>query len=201
MESRNPYAPPQAPVVAEPQALSGDPAERPVGGFWLRVVALILDSLILAPLAILYFVLSMWSMKAALYFGLPSDLLGLWYYVYLVKRFGGTPGKRILGLRIVMADGREVTGQAAFLRYLPAFVFSVISSIASMVGLSQLEAGVTADGFLDQLRLLGSAQPAWAGIVTWIAQAFWLATAITMLSNTRRRAIHDFIAGTAVVRD
>lgn len=201
VQNRNPYAPPVAPVTAASSDLPGEPDEHEVGGFWRRVGALILDALILAPLGLLYFGLALWSPRASMYFGLPSDVVGLVYYVYLVKRFGGTPGKRLLGMRILMADGSPITTKAAFLRYAPLLAFSILSSIAGMIGAANLDPDVKANGFLEQMQMLGAAQPPWAMVITWASYAFWIATAITMLCNYRRRAIHDFIAGTAVVRD
>src|SRR3954462_15079581 len=59
MEERNPYAAPTAPLIAadEPTLLSTDPETFEHAGFWIRVGALLLDSLLLSPLGILIFVL------------------------------------------------------------------------------------------------------------------------------------------------
>lgn len=54
MEERNPYAPPQAPVVAadgtEPR-LPRDADALEYAGFWWRVLAAFLDGLIMIPLS------------------------------------------------------------------------------------------------------------------------------------------------------
>src|SRR5262245_17534295 len=99
MREHNPYAAPTAPVAdAEPSnAFSNGLEEVEYGGFWRRLGALILDWLILAPVAILSFFGAQYTPRFYLYGLVPSILITLFYSVYLVKRYGGTPGKRILG--------------------------------------------------------------------------------------------------------
>ena len=62
-------------------------------GFWPRLAALLLDLLIVLPLS----ALSFWGGERyrlfELYYLVPSILFGLFWGVYLVRRFGGTPGK------------------------------------------------------------------------------------------------------------
>jgi uncharacterized RDD family membrane protein YckC len=40
----------------------------------------------------------------------------------------------------------------------------------------------------------------WAGFVLWSSLAWWILEVATMLSHSKRRALHDFIAGTVVMR-
>src|SRR5689334_21262407 len=104
MTERNPYAAPTAPVIAadEPTEYSSDPDTFEYGGFWRRVGALLLDWLILIPMGLLFFFLTFTTSRAYLYFAVPNFVVSLFYFVYLVKRYGGTPGKRIAGMRITM---------------------------------------------------------------------------------------------------
>src|SRR5581483_6427069 len=68
-----------------------------------------------------------------LYYFLPGSLFGLFYSVYLVRRFGGTPGKLMVGLRIRKLDGEPVGYREALFRYLPDFVLCMLMSIALLV--------------------------------------------------------------------
>ena len=202
MEGRNPYAAPTAPLIAadEPTQISNDPDSFEYGGFWRRVGALLLDSLILSPLGIIMFLSMNYTPRAYLYFALPNVVITLLYYVFLVKRFGGTPGKLITRMRITMTDGRPVTTQAAVLRYLPLLIIHVLSLLAMIQGASGLGDDFPSMSFLDKMRVLAESAPRWNTIVTWLGYLWWIATAITLAANARKRAAHDFIAGTVVLR-
>jgi uncharacterized RDD family membrane protein YckC len=202
MQQRNPYAAPRAPVIAadDPTQVPTDPAEFEYGGFWLRVGALILDSLILAPLGIAMFVLVNYTRNAYVYLAIPNVVISLLYYVYLVRRFGGTPGKLITRMRITMANGSPVTWKAAFLRYLPLLVVQVLSLAAMIQATSNLDQSFESLGFIEKMAALGTHAPRWNTVVTWLGYAWWIATAITLAANRRKRAAHDFLAGTVVLR-
>ena len=77
---------------------------REYGGFWRRVGAALLDALILSPMAIALMIALNYTHLAYVYYVLPAIAISLVYRVYLVQRFGGTPGKRILHLRITNLD-------------------------------------------------------------------------------------------------
>jgi uncharacterized RDD family membrane protein YckC len=201
MEERNPYAAPKAPVVSadEPTRFSTDPENFEYGGFWRRVGAAILDSLILLPMGMLLFFLMYQTSRAYLYWALPSVLISLFYYVYLVQRFGGTPGKRIAGMRITMADGSPITAQAAMKRYAPLFALQLLSLFA-MIQASRPVEGYESMGFLEKMQTLQQGAPGWNGAITALTYIWWLGTIITLIANSRKRAAHDFIAGTVVLR-
>lgn len=202
MEDRNPYAAPNAPVVSadEPTRLPGDPENFEYGGFWRRVGAAILDALIMMPMGILLFFLMYTSSRAYLYYALPSTLVSLFYYVYLVRRFGGTPGKRIIGMRITMADGSPVTTNAALKRYAPFLVLQVLSIIAMIQATFVPVEGYESMNFIEKMQTLQRSAPGWNGLLTAITYIWWIATLITLVANPRKRAAHDFIAGTVVLR-
>jgi uncharacterized RDD family membrane protein YckC len=153
------YAPPPAPL-AYPQA-SGYPApapgyapQRTYGGFWIRVVARLLDGLILGiPISILFGILfaifggiasttasSDQNTQTAAALGLGSVFVIFYlvvlvvvigYYVYFWGTTGSTFGMRILKLRVVDANtgGPIGIGRAA-VRYL----MSIVNSLACYIG-------------------------------------------------------------------
>jgi len=65
-------------------------------------------------------------------------ILGLWYEVYLVQRYGGTPGKLLLGIVIQQIDGRPVDYRAAFLRQSVNFVLQLIGVAGSAIAAMKL---------------------------------------------------------------
>ncbi len=203
MAEHNPYAAPKAAVFDESSSDNAfaQGAEVEYGGFWRRLGAQGLDALILAPLGILSYFGAQFSPRFYAYWLIPGIAIGLFYSVYLVKRYGGTPGKRILDMRIVMTDGSPVTGAAAFWRYSVMLVLSTIPSIGTAIASLNINTeGYDSMSFMERMALIGLNTPAWAnfasiGIFGWIVIGI-----IVMLTNERRRTTHDFIAGTVVVR-
>jgi uncharacterized RDD family membrane protein YckC len=53
---------------------------------------------------------------------------------------------------------------------------------------------------MGKMQALHRNAPGWNGIVTWLGYAWWIATAVTLVANRRKRAAHDFLAGTVVLR-
>ena len=123
---------------------------RHYGGFWIRFVARVIDSVILnvafyAILIPLSGVIGLGrigdpsralSLGAGLLGGyiLMSTLLSLAYEVYFVSTRGATPGKMALGLKIVRSDGSILTAGRALGRYfgyvLSMFTFAIGCIIA-----------------------------------------------------------------------
>ncbi|MDR2674823.1 MAG: RDD family protein [Opitutaceae bacterium] len=171
-------------------------------GFWPRLASLLLDALILAPIVMLVF----WGQANfrlfRVYCFLPMVLLGLFYSVHLVRRHGGTPGKLIMGIRIRKLDGGPVGCKEAFLRYLPDFVLSALSSLAlicPVLHMTGLE--YQALTFTEINRRVIETAPSWHKPLQWIQTAWVWGELVVLLTNSRRRALHDFIAGTVVVRN
>jgi uncharacterized RDD family membrane protein YckC len=202
MAERNPYAAPTAPLIAadEPTRLPSDPEQFEYAGFWRRVGAILLDWIFMIPLGLVLFLLLFSTSRAYLYFALPNFAVSLFYFVYLVKRFGGTPGKRISGMRITMVDGSPVTTRAAILRYLPFFIPQALSMLLMVRATFAPIEGYDSMNFLEKMQTLQQGTTSWSVGLTTLTYAWWIATAITLGANRRRRAAHDYLAGTVVLR-
>jgi len=97
---------------------------------------------------------------------------------------GATPSKLIIGLRILKINGEPIGYREALLRAAPFLIFGLFNSIASHYR-----------AIPDRAKLA----PSWYG-ARLIASAVWLCgEVIVLLTNCKRRALHDFIAGTVVV--
>ena len=171
-------------------------------GFWPRVGALLIDMLIFAPLIILVLWIEKYSRLFAVYWLIPSALLALWYSVHLVARFGGTPGKLLLKIRIVSVDGLPITWRQAFIRHLPEFALSILTSAAFCLPLLAMS-----DSRYAEIISLGARgqelrahMPSWYAPVEIAGQIWTWSEFIVLLTNAKRRALHDFIAGTVVIR-
>jgi len=91
----------------------------------LRLVAFIIDSIIVGIIAlIIYFFVIVSILAGGLWFllgpfivfGLLLGLLELLYFMFMDASYGGTLGKRLLGFQVQMVDGGKVTFEKAFIR-------------------------------------------------------------------------------------
>jgi uncharacterized RDD family membrane protein YckC len=158
-----------------------------------------LDGLITTPLVLLIMLnTSRLLMVATVMF---SFIFEVFYEVYLVRRFGGTPGKLIVGLRILKTDGSPVGYREAALRVAPDMTFSFLGIIGLLIALSKMTnaeySGFLNAAFYSQLVALS---PAWSRGVSIIERVWNWGELIVLQTNRKKRALHDFIAGTVVVQ-
>ncbi len=105
------------------------PGERRYAGFWIRFVAYMIDNIIQQIVAMVIGLLIGMAMRneAAQYVAMGVSLaLSLAYNTYFVGRFGATPGKMALKLKIIRADGTPVSYGLAAGRFFAQFVSSII---------------------------------------------------------------------------
>jgi len=110
------------------------------------------------------------SLAAAFVIGLVTLAFDFLYNVVLVARAGGQPGKLMVGLRIVRADGAPLDVRTAFLRWSPAFALGVLSLVPVVSLLASL----------GRLVLL-------------------IVNLVLVCSDGRRQSVFDKVAGTYVI--
>jgi uncharacterized RDD family membrane protein YckC len=163
-------------------------------GFWKRVLANIVEILILCiPFVYSYRYLITLSSKTGSI--LPFVIYWIFYFsffVFLTVKFGGTLGKLVLGLRIVDKNGEYLSIYRSFIRLfsyiLNSIVYTLIlnEAIISHVNTNEVYKYVTHDkGTYDSIK-------SFVGLI-------FLVDVIVIVSNNKKRAIHDFIADSYVV--
>ena len=95
-------------------------------GFWLRVVALIIDSIILGVVATVIGAMG----EAAAYF---YPLIGASYFVGFWTWRGQTPGKMAVGICVVRSDGSPIGLGKALLRYVGYHVSAILFFIGYLM--------------------------------------------------------------------
>jgi uncharacterized RDD family membrane protein YckC len=193
---------PAPPASATPPTVVAPARGLRYAGFWQRFGAYWIDVVVLLPLVGVNYLLGERTRLFALYYFVPGLVIGVLFHVWLVRRYGGTPGKRLLGIRIAMVDGSPVTLRAAWLRYCVLFVLSALSAWGIVrASLDMGDAQYHALGRVERARQLVAMAPPWHRAVR-VAMTCWIwGEFLTMLFNARRRAVHDYLAGTVVIRD
>ena len=169
-------------------------------GFNRRLPAILIDGLVL----VLFYYLSLKLQGITI----PTTILVmafLWafypyYSVYFNYRYGGTLGKLAVKIRVTRPDGSKIGLREAFLRSVVDIGFAVLSLTARILAISQVDADqyLVADMW-ERAQLLFPLYPALRAYVKDGSSAWGWSELFVLLLNDRRRALHDFIAGTVVI--
>lgn len=170
-------------------------------GFWVRFAAKLLDFIIILPIVGLVFYVGSLSKSANIYMMIPNLLFGLAFEVVLVKIYGGTPGKLILGLKIIQDNGDNIDWKASFFRYSVEFIIAVIGIYVMFITLNMIDDSTyTSLGFFKRNQLLSTLNPMPTKIHSFTSFTWTAIGAIVLISNSRKRTTHDIIAGTVVLK-
>jgi uncharacterized RDD family membrane protein YckC len=160
---------------------------RPAG-FWIRVGAHIIDSLIFIPIGILS-IWNIYSLKSTVVLILAS-LSALIYKPFMESFFGATLGKMSCGIKVIDDNGRKLSLLGAYFRFFPFLIqhginltgqLIVFSSPQFQSATSWIEIGQAQQGnFLDPVGKI-------VGLLILIECVF---AAFTF----RKRALHDMLA-------
>jgi len=175
--------------------------QKVYAGFWKRFCAGWADAFIILPLALLFLWLQGFNRPLALMITIPSSILFAMYNVYFNARFGGTLGKLAVGIRITRPDGSKIKWAEAWKRSAVDLVFAFVVLIFEVWGLTQIDPSrYTSLGWTERTQLMQKYFPSWYVWITVLQQLWTWSEVFVLLFNKRKRAIHDFIAGTIVIK-
>ena len=176
--------------------------ERVYAGFWRRFCAIWVDFFIVMPLGFFLIWLQGFDKTLAILIEIPATALFSAYHVYFNARYGGTLGKLAVGIRVTRPDGSKIGWTEAIARSAVDMVFALVAICVAMWALIQVsgEDYANASGFLERVVLLESYEPSWVSQIEIVTQVWMWSELIVLLLNKGKRALHDFIAGTIVIR-
>ncbi len=173
---------------------------RVYAGFWPRFGALWVDALVLLPFVLASRWLQSVSMPLAILGTIADSAIFLGYTIYFHYRYGATLGKMATGVKVTLSNGSPVGLKQAFLRSSVETGFTFLSLVATVIAILHADPEQYLPvGWNERAEHVASLFPAWHMIVG-LASAIWgWSEVIVLLFNKRRRALHDFIAGTIVI--
>ena len=170
-------------------------------GFWVRLGANLVDMLILMPFMFLYYYLKSISWEIAVIIQTPFFLLFSLYNIYFLGRRGQTLGKMALRIKVTCLDGSPIGFRHAVLRHAVDLFFGVLLQISGMIALlSVSKTAFEMSGWRETNKLLCDATPVWGFWASHAEAGWFFSEVIVLLFNKKKRAIHDFIAGTLVIK-
>lgn len=158
--------------------------------FWAGLV----DGCVLWPVSFLFWLIALLNgaPRLAAFLLIVETLLYVIYTVYMHARFGQTIGKMTTKVRVVdcRSEGAITLGQAWLRDGIPAVVS--IGWLGYEI-LNVMNGGVVGEWGTPRNERLFQISIA-------LPFLWFLLEVITMLTNDKRRALHDYIAGTVVIR-
>ena len=169
-------------------------------GFWKRALAALIDAIIgfaLLPITIplMKFCFAHKTIIPEVAYSIVWTVLWMW----LIVKFGATPGKMVIKARIVNSNGEFLTWDKAFLRMLfPGLLYSINSYSGMWHAMNTAPAGTSINSFLEIGEAITQYGQPFAMLGRFLALTAYV-DVLVILFNKRKRAIHDFIAGSYVV--
>jgi uncharacterized RDD family membrane protein YckC len=120
------------------------------------------------------------------------------FWIFLVVKFGGTPGKLLLHARIVNKQGSFISVAAAILRRSLKFPLMINGYLKVKSAFTTMPPSETP----QTLTEIGRAIHSYGGVYVTIGIFLGLIVFIdvgVILFNKKKRAIHDFMAGSFVI--
>ena len=154
-----------------------------IAGFWGRILALLIDSIVLGIVGIIFgFLLFEQLARLGVWGRVVGFLIALLYFGLLNSRVGKgqTVGKRIMKVKVVSRDGQSISVARSLLRYsilAPPYFLN-----GAMIPPSIL---MTPIGLIVSLLIFGL-----GGAIVYLY----------IFNRKSRQSLHDLIAGTYVVR-
>lgn len=183
------------PVILDQPFSQPENAKVTYGGFWVRLGALLLDGIILAPISfgLTYFNIIEW--KSSMLF-IAITVVGTAYKPFMEYTYGATLGKMALKLKVVTQTYEKADLGKILLRN----IFNILPALVTLV----LTLGMFADpdfesvtGFQDYAifsqRFTSSQYFSYANSVLMLVEAIMIGT------DDQKRSLHDRIAGTYVI--
>jgi len=175
--------------------------ENIYAGFWERLGSLLVDALVYIPISLLTLYVNSFDKNIYFLTFIPNLLFTLWYGIYLPKRYGGTPGKLVVGIKIICKNGDDINWREAILRHSFNIVLSLIHVVIMTISILKADNSIFKSmAWLHQNSYLVSMNPVLFHTYIWISNIWFYGELIVLMTNKRKRAIHDYIAGTVIVK-
>lgn len=176
-------------------------SENIYGGFGIRLGAILLDLMIFSPLLVLMHYLhsldKIYNIITSAFF----LIIGTGFQIYLIKKYGGTPGKLLLGIKVLKLNGDDVGWKEAFLRNLIPFIFSLTGlGITIFCVIKANNKVYMSKSWQYKQVYLYSFAPNLYDVNKWVNMSMVFSELLILMFNKRKRAIHDYIAGTVIVK-
>jgi uncharacterized RDD family membrane protein YckC len=163
-------------------------------GFGKRLAANLVDIFVFLPFGIAQVLLTLHSETWTAISSVLSQVLILAYNIFCHARWGQTLGKRAVGIRVVKVSGERLTWREAVLR-------SLVDVVLTIFYILRMAPILFPDPEAMWLQWVIVFSSLWIIELDIFGQVWFWSELVTMLFNKKKRALHDFIAGTVVIQE
>ncbi|OGW29455.1 MAG: hypothetical protein A2X56_06630 [Nitrospirae bacterium GWC2_57_13] len=161
--------------------------------FWNRFWAGVIDGLIFLPLGLLFAWTKAHAHILPIIIVVPAvvslSLIWVLYSIGMHGRFGQTIGKMLARVKVLDVSEQQLSMRQAVLRDSVPLVLILASIPFQIISVLNAQPLLASGNDSMPMKIISSVDTAW-----------FMAEIITMLTNYKRRALHDFIARSVVVR-
>ncbi len=168
-------------------------------GFYKRVLAGLIDFLIFCPIWVIYRSINYSSLFEFAYLMLGWSLAEYLYEFILLSTKGQTVGKLIMKIKVCQKDGSSIGIKRSFLRTLVTLCIILAMFVLDIITASHTQNAGSSLTYTEIINIKIAAEGTFGSIVDSLLLIWFLSEFLTVLFNRKRRAIHDFIAGTIVL--
>lgn len=157
--------------------------------FWRRFVAGLLDGIVLVPIGLIITLTQTDNILNLIFGTVVMHTVVYAYSVFFHWRSGQTFGKKWTNIRVVdKAETRLLTFEQSFRRdSIPIFL--------ETIGILFISFQIVKIGHLPPKNSLITQ------IVDWLGVLWFVLEIVTMMTNDKRRALHDLLADSVVIRE
>jgi len=171
-------------------------------GFLPRVLSSLVDKGIIWSIARLFLLVRNYSLTGFWTVTIFGFLFYRFYHIGCVALWGQTPGKMVAKIKVVKVDGSRASWMNAFLRNSVETLLTTSILLLEVRAVTLITAAeFNGTEFGKRSALMNDLVPESALYISLAMQAFVLSEFVVLFLNKKKRAIHDFIAGTVVIHD
>jgi len=169
-------------------------------GFFKRIGSGVIDMLLLLSIVLIISFNLEKSIFSTIIVMIVPELLASAYFIYFHYKFGATLGKMAVGIKVTFPNGKKIGFKQALIRSsvdLALFMAFVLAVIIAFIN-ADPEIYYSAVWQQDPRYML-ALFPVWYGALNLVSKIWLWSEFVVLLFNKRKRAIHDYIAGTVVI--
>ena len=177
--------------------------EKVYAGFWCRLGAAIIDMFLWVPIVFLAHKLQSINIPIAVFIVILQAFSFAIYSIYFNLKYGGTIGKLAVGIRITKPNGSRIGAREAILRSSLDLAYGLLFAIFNVYAISKIDATayLSAASYFERAKLIMPLFPKISRYTELLSNIWYWSEIIVLLLNKRKRALHDYIAGTVVIHN
>jgi len=204
LRSRGEIIPDELAIIKKPvaQVKKSDDNHIVYAGFGSRFGANLIDGLIMLPLSlgmvVLMFVVGFWVVYP---YQIIVSLISSAYIISFLAIYGATWGKMACKIEVRRVDLTPIGWIEAIKRHSVELITSLIIAALNMIALMSYSfKEIKSSSPIEVNQLIAARRSDFYGVVFFISILWSIGELITLLFNEKRRALHDLLGGTVVVK-